>query len=296
MVKHLPEYASSYLKQLITTCFITSKIPLQWKEATIYPIPKPYDWNCYLNNTRPITLLDTARKIMTKILNKRLSSILANNNVLKGNNYAGLPGSNCDTPIATLEAIMHDAHSYNKPLFIFLQDISKAFDSIDIRMLRLALERIQLPKRFIDLTLNLFTDRYNTVITSFGHSSHYKTEIGIDQGESLSPLLWVIYLDPLLCRLNKTAQHPYIINNDPTTQTVATSTLAFIDDTTLISSSIEGLTEMLSTAQEFYNMNNTKINFNKASLICNRNPGEPSQLLGHSPEEYRFLSHNIDFT
>ena len=110
-------------------------IPSHWKDATIYPIPKPYDWNCYLNNTRPITLLDTARKIMTKILNRRLGAILANNNILKGQNYAGLPGSNCSTPITILETIIHDAKSNNKPLFIFLQDISKAFDSMDTRML-----------------------------------------------------------------------------------------------------------------------------------------------------------------
>ena len=181
---------------------------LHWKDATIYPIPKQYDWNCYLNNTRPITLLDTARKIMTKILNRRLGAILANNNVLKGQNYAGLPGSNCSTPITILETIIHDAKSNNKPLFIFLQDISKAFDSMDTRMLRLAMNRLQIPVNFTNLVIDLFTDRHNSVITAYGSSPYYKTEIGIDQGETLSPLLWVIYIDPLLTRLNKTAASP----------------------------------------------------------------------------------------
>ena len=295
LIKHLPEYASSFLKKLVTTCFTTSRIPSQWKDATIYPIPKPQDWNCFLSNTRPITLLDTARKIMTKIMNKRLSAVLANNYILKGNNHAGLPGSSCDAPIAKLEAILQDAHTFNKPLFVFLQDISKAFDSIDTRMLRLALDRIKVPKQFTDLVINLFTDRYNTVITSFGPTIPYKTAIGINQGDSLSPLLWVIYLDPLLCQLQKTARSPYLINNDPDVPSVSTSTLAFMDDTTLISSSIEGLTSMLFTAQEFYNMNNTKINFDKASLICNRDPSDISRELTSSPIAYRFLSHNIDF-
>ena len=72
---------------------------------------------------------------MTKIMNKRLSSILAANSVLKGNNYASLPGSNCASPIAILESIIQDAKSHNKLLFIFLQDISKAFDSMDVNML-----------------------------------------------------------------------------------------------------------------------------------------------------------------
>src|SRR3954469_25153716 len=136
--------------------------------------------NFAVNKTRPITLLDTARKLMTRIMNKRLSSILVANHVLKGNNYAELPGSNCSTPIAILESIIQDAKSHNKPLFIFLQDISKAFDSMDIRMLQLAMQRLKIPTGFIKLVSTLFTDRYNTVITAYGHSAPYKTEIGID--------------------------------------------------------------------------------------------------------------------
>src|SRR5436305_3795234 len=139
LLKELPDEVSLYLKLLITECFDSNDIPSHWKNTTIYSIPKPYNWNCYLSNTRPITLLDTARKLMTKIMNKRLSSILAANSVLKGNNYAGLPGSNCASPIAILELIIQDAKSYNKPLFIFLQDISKAFDSMDVNMLQLAM-------------------------------------------------------------------------------------------------------------------------------------------------------------
>src|SRR5688572_12292468 len=111
-----------------------------------------------------------------------------------------------------------------------------------------------------------------------------------------SRLLWVIYIDPLLTVLNNEAQFPYITNSDPTLQSVATSTLAYMDDTTLISSSIEGLTQMLTIAQEFYVMNNTKINFNKAELICNRNPLDTNIIISGCPEPFNFTSPNINFT
>ena len=88
-----------------------------------------------------------------------------------------------------LENIMNDAKTHNKPLFIFLQDISKAFDSMDPRMLRLAMARLRIPTTFINLTLELFTNRYNTIITAFGPTKPYQVQIGIDQGESLLPLL-----------------------------------------------------------------------------------------------------------
>src|SRR3954452_7513943 len=97
--------------------------------------------------------------------------------------------------------------------------------------------------------------------------------IGINQGEVIFPLLWVIYIDPLLVTLNKNNLSPYTISSTSARPQVDISTLAFIDDTTLIFSSLHSLTNMLNIANEFYKMNNTKINFDKAELITNRNSG-----------------------
>src|SRR3954464_15150944 len=163
-------------------------------------------------------------------------------------------------------------------------------------MLKLAMQRLKIPSGFINLVSKLFTDRYNTVITYYGHSTPYKMEIGIDQGESLSPLLWVIYIDPLLTMLNKKASTPYIINSNPSIPWVLTATLAFMDNTTLISSSIEGLNQLLDIAQEFYDMNNTKINFNKAELICNRDPINQTAIISDHPVAFNFKTSTIDFT
>src|SRR5436305_11808694 len=121
-------------------------------------------------------------------------------------------------------------------------------------------------------------------------------KISIDQGKSLSPLLCVIYIDPLLTVLNKEASLPYIIDSDFSVSRVCTFTLAFMDDTTLIFSSIEGLDHLLNIAQEFYEFNNTKINFSKAELICNRDPSNPSSQLPDTPTPYNFKSETLDFS
>src|SRR3954466_9422700 len=96
--------------------------------------------------------------------------------------------------------------------------------------------------------------------------------------------------------LNKKASTLYIINSDPLIPRVSTATLAFMDDTTLISSSIEGLNQLLDLAQEFYDMNNTKINFNKAELICNRDLLNPSTKLSDQLTPFNFKSSTVDFT
>ena len=150
------------------------------------------------------------------------------------------------------------------------------------------MQRLKIPSRFIALTLELFTNRHNTVITAFGHSPQYDVQIGIDQGEVLSQLLWVIYIDPLLTVLNAQNPTPYCINNDSSLPEVATSTIGYMDDTNLISSSVDGITHMLGLAQEFYSFNNTKINFDKAIFICNRDPTNPLLPPSHTPAPYTF--------
>ncbi|GBC19216.2 hypothetical protein GLOIN_2v1790829 [Rhizophagus irregularis DAOM 181602=DAOM 197198] len=72
-------------------------------------------------------MLKHLEKSLVKLFYNRLASILASNEVLKGGNFAGLPGGSCRDPIVVLESIIHDAHVNKSPLWILSQDISKAF-------------------------------------------------------------------------------------------------------------------------------------------------------------------------
>ncbi|EXX73805.1 hypothetical protein RirG_057060 [Rhizophagus irregularis DAOM 197198w] len=115
-----------------------------------------------------------------------------------------------------LDAIIHQ-HKHDstddQELWIVSQDISKAFDSMDLNMLKLALERLHIPALLVRFILNLFTRRNNKIITCHGDTAAYRVRVGIDQGEIISPLLWVIYLDPLLTVLNQEARDPFILKS-----------------------------------------------------------------------------------
>ncbi|PKC58358.1 hypothetical protein RhiirA1_471089 [Rhizophagus irregularis] len=62
-----------------------------------------------------------------------------------GNNFAGLPDSSVNTPINVLDGIIksHKLSHFMQELWILSQDISKAFNSIDLRMLRLAFNHLR---------------------------------------------------------------------------------------------------------------------------------------------------------
>src|ERR1044071_4896846 len=113
---------------------------------------------CDINKTRPIVLLEIFRKIFSKIITNRLSNVLTANKVLKENNYAGLPSGSTLESIRSLNIIMED-QTKKKPLYIYFQDMSKAYNRVKLSILQRALKRIRIPPWLIDIIISLFTER-----------------------------------------------------------------------------------------------------------------------------------------
>src|SRR6266498_1931297 len=116
MLLHIDDSLQQAIWKLACACMRNNTMPDAWRLANIYPIPKPKPWECRLNNTRPITLLKTTCKAFVSILNKRLANIFVKNNVLKGNQFAGLPGKSTFEPIRIMNEIIQDAKEEKKDL------------------------------------------------------------------------------------------------------------------------------------------------------------------------------------
>ncbi|GBC19651.1 hypothetical protein RIR_jg41913.t1 [Rhizophagus irregularis DAOM 181602=DAOM 197198] len=287
MLKHLTGEAFNLSLVLANACLTHGDIPADWCEALVYPILKPHEFDAQLKNTRPITLLETVRKCVVKVVTTRLSKILADNQILQGGNFAGLPGGSTDIPIKMLDAIIHQRRfdkTDDQELWIVSQDIFKAFDSIDLNMLKLALIRLHIPPLLIKFIINLFTRRNNKIITHYGDTSGYRVRIGIDQGEIISPLLWVIYLDPLLTTLNREACDPFLLKSSALLDyspieyeqhNLPVSHITFMDDSTLIASSKRGIEDRLSITAEFYTLNNTQANSAKYIFLSSEQFSQP---------------------
>lgn len=162
-------------------------------------------------------------------------------NVLKGPNFAGLLEGLTNTPIHVINNIIEDTQNYNKELWICLQDMAKAFDSVGMIPLTKAMERIKCPPSLISFIVNLFANRKLQIITAFGLSPGFKTGDGIDQGETIFSLIWRIFYDPLLTRIHEDSTLGYILadhwpildehNYDKVQHSMKVSCTAFADDT-----------------------------------------------------------------
>ncbi|GBC08297.1 hypothetical protein RclHR1_00800024 [Rhizophagus clarus] len=144
-------------------------------------------------------------------------------------------------------------------------DISKAYDSVSTIKLEKNLKRIKLPESFIKLIMDINLNRYNKVIVNKGFTDEYHVEDGIDQGEVWSPLLWRIFYDTLLTRLEKIKEEVGytmeatrmidIKNNQVGKLKMTFNVSAFIDDTTLISKNKSSL-EKIKGKYELIKINN----------------------------------------
>src|SRR4051812_26053704 len=79
--------------------------------------------------------------------------------------------------------------------------MAKAFNSVSLVPLNRTMERIKIPCNMRRFITNLFHQRQIRIITKYDISELFTSENGIDQGETISLLLWRIFYDPLLCRI-----------------------------------------------------------------------------------------------
>jgi hypothetical protein len=279
MIKHSGLTCLQALTVLFNLCLTQGQIPKQWKNSRIFPIPKRNTFDGNLNLTRPISLVEHIRKIYTKIITNRLSAVFQKHPILSPFNYVALPGNSTATPIHILNNLIEDATCNHKDIWLLSQDMSKAYDSVNLSLLQHSLARLALPTSIIQTIINIFTDRYNQVITNLGLTPSYPVQNGIDQGETITPLLWRIYYDPLISYIHSrysgyTMQTSWITslkNRSSNKLQARCSVLAYMDDTLWIASSQNELSQILSTAQSFYNMANIQVNPAK-SILCTNNP------------------------
>ncbi|EXX54309.1 hypothetical protein RirG_235740 [Rhizophagus irregularis DAOM 197198w] len=263
IIKQLPKELILLLIRFGNHTLQTGLIPMAWKTSVILRIPKPTNFEYNIMNTRPIALLDCFQKTITKMITNRLSSILKQHSVLQGYNCCSLPGECTNEPIHLVNNFIEDARENKKELWILTQDMKKAFDSVELDVLKRALLRIDIPATMAEWIIALFDHRSLRIATAYGLSDRFIGNDGIDQGDTLSPLLWRIFYDPLLVAIQQTKNSRYemklIWPNDINNLNMWTQyklqvpICAYMDDTIFLESSKYRMQEIVDIANKANN-------------------------------------------
>ncbi|KAG9293633.1 hypothetical protein G9A89_018970 [Geosiphon pyriformis] len=211
-----------------------------------------------LTNTHLIALIETAHKILFKILSNRISSACSKFDVLRGDNFSVLKGTTTQFPIFAIGSVVEDALEKNQELWLVLQNMHKAYDSV---------VRIKICDRFIRFFGGIHNSCINRVITDFGLTNEYHVHDGLNQGEVFLPFLWCIFYDLLLCEVKQQESvcgyrlNFHFISKTGWAESHAELTSFFAADAFATTQYI------LNIVSEFFEFNDISINNNKTMAI-----------------------------
>ena len=142
-----------------------------------------------MDQVQPISLIEPIKKCLTKIFTKRLDQTINQHQLLSNLNFAASKNCSTHTPIQILLNTIEHYKANNKEAWILFQDMSKAFDKINIKRLIDACKRIGIPQNALNFIQFLHKDRKAQIVTAYGLTNPITLHSGIEQGETFSPLL-----------------------------------------------------------------------------------------------------------
>ena len=116
LIKKVSFKTKEYLVKFANKIVYERKFPKKQKLEQIYLISKSTNQKFNLASTRPIILLETFRKLVVRIVQKRLNKVFVEKQILKEANFAGLLNENTIVFIHILNNIIEDAIQKEKKL------------------------------------------------------------------------------------------------------------------------------------------------------------------------------------
>ena len=213
--------------------WLTHGIPERFQEGTVTLLYKKGAPD-KITNYRPITLLCSAYKLMTKTLTARLNNVMSS---ISSPSQTGIKGRYIGMSIRTMLDSMRFLTQTKTPAGILLLDQEKAFDKVDWLYLRRVLERLGFGPAFLSWIRVLYSTPTSRLKVNCSLSDSIHLQRGVRQGDPLSPLLFVLAMEPLVCAIE---QDPTIAGIElPDRSSLKNG--AYADDLAVFISSIDDL-------------------------------------------------------
>ena len=175
--------------------------PNDLKIAKVIPVFKSGD-EALVANYRPISVLPCFSKILERIMYNRLHDHLLQHNLLYQKQFGFQGGHSTEHAVVNLVDEILKGFDQNKfTLGVFI-DLSKAFDTVDHKILIRKLELYGIRNNNLKWFKNYLTGRKQGVSFSSGLSQLKNIVCGVPQGSILGPLLFLIYVNDLYLSSN----------------------------------------------------------------------------------------------
>ena len=237
-------------------------VPEEMRLSTVSPIPK--NKRKSLNdseNYRAIALSSIIGKLLDKVLICKCQQLTQTSPSQFG---FKAQHSTMHCGFVARETISY-YHSKNSDVYITLLDASKAFDRVEYTCLFNNLIDKGICPIVVRFLLRLYTSQTIRVRWGGSHTEAFTATNGVKQGGVLSPLLFSIYLDPLLHRLEDLGKGCWV-------GATYIGALAFADDVILLSPTVHALKCQLRVCEDYAREYSVSFNTSKSKLIPMQKP------------------------
>lgn len=197
IICQLPDNMITIFTNILNASLSAGIFPDKFKKAILKFIPKKDKSTTKVQNHRPISLLEAAAKIYEKIINNRLREYQQTNELCNPNQHSYRRKRGTHTALALLyEEIaisQHDKEQCN----IILRDVSKAFDKVYHKGLKMKIISMGLPRCFTAVLCNFLDDRTAAIQLGNYIGEEFQLHSGVPQGSCLSPTLYNLYVADL---------------------------------------------------------------------------------------------------
>ena len=258
------DLVSPYMVKLFNNIFMSGEYPESWGKGVIVPIYKNKGDIDSTNNYRGITLSNVLAKIFSHILLKRINKWSDEHDKINDNQFGFQKSKSTVDCIFVLSAIISkviNGNAGNKKLFCAFIDYEKAFDKVDRYWLWYKLMQEDFSPRMLKILKSMYKSvraciKYNDTFSDF-----LKSDLGLKQGDPLSPILFMFFINDIITCINTHAEDTISVDD------VALFILLYADDAVIFAQSAESLQNMLNDIQLYCDTWHLTINTNKTKIM-----------------------------
>ena len=202
-----------------------------------------------LTNHRPIALANTIYKLFTSTLTYILSAYGEKHQILHDSQEGFRAERNTSRQLQLLIAAVEDARFTNQDIYILYIDFKNAFGSLDHARLLAITKDLGYPEDVVSLIGNIYSSS-NTIFTGkhFEQTKLIPIQRGTIQDDTLSPYLFLIFLEPLLRWLQR-GNNGYTFG----TSKLTISSAAYADDLAPITNNLQTIQTQLHKLDKYSN-------------------------------------------
>ena len=261
VLKNLPPSMKETIHRLFILMWMTGTTPDIWKQSNTTLLHKKNS-ELLLDNYRPIALANTMYKLWTGLIQKGLSIYAENYDILSSSQEGFREDRNTMRQLHNLMNVLSDAKLCGQNLYMLYIDFSSAFNTIDHDKLLQIMYDLGFPTDAVNVIANLYTNATTKIKLAAGLTDEINIDRGTIQGDTLSPLLFLIFLEPLLRWLHSGGRgYKYGCLKDEAY--AEHSSMAYADNLLAITSDVQWLSLQARRIESFTGWAGIKVNCKK---------------------------------